>query len=61
MNVPRISEFHADHLYQHALKDPRIKLYLPDPAPESTRRPCGRRFLFDVSLARSLQCLLPDR
>ena len=48
--VPRISEFKADLLYEHCMKDPKIKPYLPDPALDSTRRPCGRKFLFDVGI-----------
>ena len=52
--VPRISEFSADRLYELCMKDLKIKLYLPDPALESTRRPCGRKFLFDVSFLKPL-------
>ena len=48
--VPRISEFKADQLYEHCMKDPKIKPYLPDPALDSTRRLCGRKFLFDVGI-----------
>ena len=49
VNVPRISEFQADHLYQSALKNTQCKPYLPEPAEGSVRRPVGRKFLFDVS------------
>ena len=49
VNVPRISEFKADVLYEYAMKDDICKLYLPDPPTDSTRRPCNRRFLYNVS------------
>ena len=53
VNVPRISEFHADRMYEHAIKNSLSKKYLPEPPVGSTRRPCGRKFLFDVSSVHS--------
>ena len=49
VNVPRLTEFHANKLYEMAVKDPQVKPYLPDPPLDSMRRPIGRKFLFNVS------------
>ena len=49
VNVPRITEFQADRIYENAIRNSVSRDYLPDPPVDSTRRPCGRKFLFDVS------------
>ena len=48
VNVPRLTEFQADRLYEHSIKDAKCKQYLPDPPTDSFRRPVGRKFLFNV-------------
>jgi hypothetical protein len=52
VNVPRLREFSADKLYELAMKDEDLKLYLPDPS-DKKKRPISRRFLFNVSPGRS--------
>ena len=48
VNVPRLTELLTDRLYEHSIKDPKCKQYLPDPPTDSFRRPVGRKFLFNV-------------
>ena len=47
MNVPHFIELSASRVYQLALRDGRIRDYLPDPTHE---KPINREYLFNVSV-----------
>ena len=48
VNVPRLTEFQADRLYEQSMKNMLIRQHLPEPPTDSVRRPVGRKFLFNV-------------
>ena len=48
VTVPHMNDFNADRLYKQAMEDEQAQRYLPD-ATNDARRPCSRKFLFDVS------------
>ena len=48
VNVPRLKDFKTEVLYEHAMRDPEVRLYLPD-ASKHDERTVSRKFLYNVS------------
>jgi len=58
VSVPRYKEFNASSLYQSAMSDPSLRVYLPEPnGPRS--KPCNRKFLFNVSKSSFKTLFIP--
>ena len=51
--VPRYKEFNAGSLYQEAMNDAQLRIYLPEPSGPKCK-PVNKKFLFNVSYPGSL-------
>ena len=48
VNVPRLKDFKIDVLFDHAMRDPEARMYLPDPS-KFGEKTVSRKFLYNVS------------